>query len=67
MQMDCGWTRFSMLQQRLDSITPRALSLTLKQMMSVNLVQRRLEDGFPPHPLYSLTSRGLDLAHIITH
>ena len=61
-QMDGDWTRFSVLKEGLRPITPRALSLTLKQMLSVDLVRRRLQDGFPPHPLYGLTSRGRALA-----
>lgn len=61
-EMDADWTRFSVLKEGLKPITPRALSMTLKQMLSANLVRRRLEDGFPPHPLYGLTPRGLDLA-----
>lgn len=61
-EMDADWTRFSALRAGLKPITPRALSLTLKQMLSVDLVRRRLEDGFPPQPLYGLTPRGLDLA-----
>jgi len=60
-----GWARFSTLQDALRPVTPRALSLTLKQMVSVDLVDRRLEDGFPPHPLYGLTGRGRDLAQAL--
>jgi len=60
--LDTEWTRFSALRGELAPVTPRALSLTLKQMLSVDLVRRRLEDGFPPHPLYGLTPRGRDLA-----
>lgn len=61
-RLDRDWTRFSTLRDGLQPVTPRALSLTLKQMVAVDLVQRRLEDGFPPHPLYGLTPRGRDLA-----
>lgn len=56
------WTRFGCLQARLNPVTPRALSLTLQAMIGQDLVQRRLEDRFPPVPLYGLTGRGEELA-----
>lgn len=56
------WTRFGTLQTRLTPVTPRALSMTLQTMIGHNLVARRLEDRFPPLPLYALTGRGQDLA-----
>ncbi|RSU41963.1 hypothetical protein CA239_16575, partial [Sphingomonas koreensis] len=49
------WTRFNALQTRLAPVTPRALSLTLQAMIGQDLVRRRLEDRFPPVPLYGLT------------
>jgi DNA-binding HxlR family transcriptional regulator len=60
--MDGEWTRFGMLQSRLAPVTPRALSMTLQTMIGHDLVKRRLEDRFPPLPLYGLTGRGQDLA-----
>lgn len=56
------WTRFGALQSRLAPVTPRALSMTLQTMIGQDLVRRRLEDRFPPLPLYGLTGRGQDLA-----
>lgn len=56
------WTRFGALRTRLTPVTPRALSLTLQQMIEQDLVRRRLEDRFPPVPLYGLTGRGAELA-----
>ncbi|MEN3747142.1 winged helix-turn-helix transcriptional regulator [Sphingomonas sp. HF-S3] len=56
------WTRFGALQSRLAPVTPRALSLTLQTMIGHDLIARRLEDRFPPLPLYALTGRGQDLA-----
>lgn len=56
------WTRFNALQTRLAPVTPRALSLTLQTMIGQDLVRRRLEDRFPPVPLYGLTGRGAELA-----
>jgi len=54
--------RFSALRASLIPVTPRALSLTLKQMLSVDLIDRALEDEFPPIAIYGLTGRGARLA-----
>ena len=61
-RLDGGKARFSALRDSLRPITPRALSLTLKQMLSVELVDRALEDDFPPIAIYGLTGRGRELA-----
>ena len=54
--------RFSALRETLRPVTPRALSLTLKQMIATELVDRTLEDRFPPIALYGHTPRGARLA-----
>ena len=54
--------RFSALKTALQPVTPRALSLTLKQMLSVDLIDRRLEAEFPPVAIYGLTGKGAALA-----
>ena len=54
--------RFSALRTSLLPVTPRALSLTLKQMLATELVDRTLEDEFPPIAIYGLTGRGERLA-----
>ncbi|MEZ5708051.1 MAG: winged helix-turn-helix transcriptional regulator [Blastomonas sp.] len=54
--------RFSELEERLAPATPRALSLTLKQLIGDDLVSRRVVEDFPPVPLYGLTERGRVLA-----
>jgi DNA-binding HxlR family transcriptional regulator len=61
-RLDRRWERFSGLQADLDPISPRSLSLGLKQLLAVRLAERRLEDAFPPTPLYGLTGRGRRLA-----
>ncbi|HTU10273.1 MAG TPA: helix-turn-helix domain-containing protein [Allosphingosinicella sp.] len=61
-RLDSGTQRFSMLRDALRPVTPRALSLTLKQMLAAELVDRALEDDFPPIALYGLTGRGRELA-----
>jgi DNA-binding HxlR family transcriptional regulator len=57
--------RFTQLKSELVPATPRALSLTLKQMMGHDLVSRAVVDNFPPAPLYDLTLRGRELAEAI--
>lgn len=54
--------RFSALRSSLVPVTPRALSLTLKQMLSVDLVSRAVGEDFPPTAIYDLTGRGRVLA-----
>ena len=61
-RLDRRWMRFSTLEAELRPISPRALSLGLKQLLDVRLAERRLEDAFPPTPLYGLTGRGQRLA-----
>jgi DNA-binding HxlR family transcriptional regulator len=52
--------RFTELERGLAPITPRALSLTLGQMLEVRLVDRSLE--VHASPLYGLSGRGQDFA-----
>jgi DNA-binding HxlR family transcriptional regulator len=61
-RLDGGTARFTALRDALRPVTPRALSLTLKQMLSVDLIDRALEDEFPPIAIYGLTRRGRELA-----
>jgi DNA-binding HxlR family transcriptional regulator len=63
--LDRSWKRFSTLQAELMPVTPRALSLTLKKLLDVRLVERRLEDRFPPRPLYGLSGRGEGFARAL--
>ena len=65
-RLDRRWARFSWLEAQLSPISPRSLSLGLKQLLEVRLVERRLEDDFPPKPLYGLTGRGQRLAGAMT-
>ena len=61
-RLDQDRARFSALRETLRPVTPRALSLTLKQMITTELIDRTLEDRFPPTALYGLTQRGARLA-----
>lgn len=57
-----GEARFSRLRVSLEPVSPRALSLTLKSAIGSGLIDRRLEESFPPTPLYALSARGAPLA-----
>ncbi len=61
-RLDREKARFSTLRHALQPVTPRALSLTLKQLLVVDLVDRAVEDEFPPIAIYGLTGRGRELA-----
>lgn len=61
-RLDGARSRFNTLRTGLRPVTPRALSLTLKQMLAIDLVDRALEDEFPPIAIYGLTARGQALA-----
>lgn len=53
--------RFGELATALAPVSPRALSLTLKAALAEGLIARRLEDSFPPVPVYRLDERGREL------
>ena len=64
-RLDRGRARFSDLKAPLAPITPRALSLTLKQLVAGDLVGRELEARYPPVAIYGLTKRGRKLASVL--
>jgi len=54
-----GWSlRFAELRAMLGDITPRALTLALKEMQAAGLVSRKVIGGFPPSTSYRLTRSG---------
>ena len=54
-----GWSlRFAELRAMLGDITPRALTLALKEMQASGLVSRKVIGGFPPSTEYKLTRAG---------
>ena len=54
--------RFTDLRNALAPVTPRALSLNLQQMVAGRLVERQVEQSYPPVPLYGLAPAGRALA-----
>ncbi len=60
--LDPSAVRFSALRAALVPVTPRALSLNLKHLLTLDLVGRRISDGYPPESFYGLMPLGRDLA-----
>lgn len=55
--------RFSQLQQRVEGISQRMLTKTLRQLERDGLVTRKVHPVVPPHVDYSLTPLGLGLSY----
>lgn len=59
-----GTKRFGELERALHGISPRTLSLRLKELEQQNIIQRTVYSEIPPHVEYSLTERGITLRPI---
>jgi DNA-binding HxlR family transcriptional regulator len=57
--------RFSELREVLEGISPRALTLALKDLEAAGLVDRRVTDDYPPATVYRLTRTGRPLAALL--
>jgi DNA-binding HxlR family transcriptional regulator len=57
--------RFSELREALEGISPRALTLALKDLEAAGLVDRRVTDDYPPATVYRLTRTGRPLATLL--
>lgn len=57
--------RFSELRERLEGISPRALTLALKELESAGLVERRVTDDYPPATSYRLAPAARRLASLV--
>jgi DNA-binding HxlR family transcriptional regulator len=54
-----NWSlHFGELKAMLPGITPRALTLALKDMQAAGLIEREVIGGFPPSTSYKLTDKG---------
>lgn len=53
-----GTLRYSQLKRQLNGITNMALTQTLKELVQLNLVDRKQFNEIPPHTEYSLTKDG---------
>ena len=57
--------RFSELRDRLEGISPRALTLALKELESAGIVERRVTDDYPPATSYRLAADARHLASLV--
>jgi DNA-binding HxlR family transcriptional regulator len=57
-----GSLRFHLLRDRIDGISEKMLSQTLKSLVRDGLITRRVERTMPPHVAYELTAIGGELA-----
>ncbi|MHC4696987.1 MAG: winged helix-turn-helix transcriptional regulator [Planctomycetota bacterium] len=57
-----GKTRFSQLRAIWPDLTPRSLTLALKDLQGAGVVDRLVADGYPPATYYTLTAKGKRLA-----
>ncbi|HKH30409.1 MAG TPA: winged helix-turn-helix transcriptional regulator [Gaiellaceae bacterium] len=60
-----GECRYSELRKRLPEVTPRALTLALKDLAAAQLVERRVTPDYPPATMYRLRRRARPLADIL--
>jgi len=60
-----GPMRFSDLRRAMPNISQRMLTLDLRALEDVGLVQRRLLPGIPPGTEYSLTGEGQRLRSLV--
>jgi DNA-binding HxlR family transcriptional regulator len=54
--------RFSELRELLPGISPRALTLALKELEGAGIVERRVTDDYPPSSIYRLADHAHSLA-----
>ncbi len=61
-----GQRRFSQLKIALPGITPRALTLALKDLLNARLIERTVTHDYPPGVTYRLTRRARRIALMLT-
>ena len=57
--------RFGEIKAALPGATPRALSMSLKDLVGAGLVERRIVDGFPPRTEYVLQQKARAVAPLL--
>lgn len=57
--------RFSRVGGRLDTITDRALSQSIRNLCNAEIIARKIDDGYPPTPVYLLDKSGQRLAPLL--
>ncbi len=61
-----GRSRFNEIQAGIGSISPRSLTQALQLLAGEGLVEREVQDGFPPRSSYRLSEAGSELAAAAT-
>jgi DNA-binding HxlR family transcriptional regulator len=56
--LEGGPQRFGVIQRRLEGVTPKVLTATLKRLETSGLIDRTVFAAVPPHVEYSLTALG---------
>jgi DNA-binding HxlR family transcriptional regulator len=56
--LEDGPQRFGVIQRRLEGVTPKVLTATLKRLETSGLIDRTVFAAVPPHVEYSLTTLG---------
>ncbi|KML31434.1 MULTISPECIES: winged helix-turn-helix transcriptional regulator [Priestia] len=59
-----GPKRFGEIQKSLKGVSPRTLSLRLKELHEEGIITRKIYSEIPPHVEYSLTDKGKTLRPI---
>lgn len=60
------WKRYSVVKRGLKGITPKILSMRMKELVKEEMVRKRVDaKTFPVKSEYSLTERGEDFVRII--
>lgn len=60
-----GKLRFNKIMERLDKISPKALTDRLRELETAGLIKREVFAEIPPRVEYSLTQDGLELRELI--
>jgi DNA-binding HxlR family transcriptional regulator len=57
--------RFGVIVANLQPVTDRAAAIALRSLGETGLIVRRVEGGYPPQPVYSLSGVGEELSRLI--
>jgi DNA-binding HxlR family transcriptional regulator len=60
-----GPLRFSELRDALETVSPRALTLALKELEAAGLVERRVTEDYPPSTVYRLSNDARGLGAVV--
>ena len=64
-QLVQGNNRFGLLHRTMKGISPKTLSVRLRQLETQGIIRRKVFAELPPHVEYSLTSKGRSLHKVI--